>query len=141
MSRLGNRLKKVESLTCHYQFSGEIHTRFLQSKGVTEEVLTGVLGHDLQTNALWERLNERHNLLKGQGIKPPKAFWLLGRRMDEPERIFAYAIEYDEQAKMLWDRYLFRIGIVALEYVQNRKQTGEDGAGDKASESRTSTEA
>jgi hypothetical protein len=141
MNRLSNRIKKVESLTCHYHFSGEAHMQFLESKGVTVEAMAWAFEADLQTIALFQQLKERLELLKEQQIKTPKTFWLLGRKIDATTRFLAYVIEYDDQAKEIWNQYLLRIGIAAQEYVQNRAATTEDRAGDQTSESTTAINA
>jgi hypothetical protein len=140
MNRLGNRVKKVESLTCHYHFSGEAHMQYLESKGVTPEALTTAVQTDPQAKALWLQLKKRLELIKEHGIKTPKTFWLLGRKKDASERFLAYVVEYDDQAREMWNQYLVRLGIVAQAYAQTSAASIEDGAGDQASASATTIE-
>jgi predicted transcriptional regulator YdeE len=126
MNRLSNRVKKVESLTCHYHFSGEAHMQYLASKGVTEDALTAAGQTDPQANELFERLKERLNLFEEQKFKTPKTFWPLGRKFDERNRFVAYVVEYDEQAREIWKQLLVRIGVAAQEYAQSRTEASED---------------
>jgi hypothetical protein len=141
MNRLSNRVKKVESLTCHYHFSGEAHMQYLEGKGVTQEAMACAFETDPQTIELFAKLKERVEIFKEQGIKTPKTFWLLGRKIDASNRFLAYVVEHDPSTREIWNQYLLRLGLAAQEYVQNRAETSEDRAGDKAPESATAINA
>jgi hypothetical protein len=106
-------VKTVESLTCHYQLSGEGHLKYLESKGVTRKAVARAIKGNPQIKALFNLLLERYKLHKEKNFKIPKTFWLLGRKMDAHNRFLAYVVEYDGQAREIWNQYLLRLGIAA----------------------------